>query len=135
MWDARTGTLLLGLDGGIASSVAFDPSGGGVLVAHGSGKAEAMGPGSTRPFYEIKGNPSGVIKTSFSPDGGRILIGQSDGAAKIFDVRTGTELLELKGQARSRATCYSPGTAHVWSLPVQTRSKSGTDGRSRLPWN
>ena len=34
---------------------------------------------------------------AFSPDGTRIVTGSVDGTAKVWDARTGTPLLELKG--------------------------------------
>ncbi len=38
-----------------------------------------------------------MSSVSFSPDGTRILTGSDDGTAKVWDARTGTALLELKG--------------------------------------
>ena len=37
------------------------------------------------------------MSVSFSPDGTRIVTGSGDGTAKVWDARTGTALLELKG--------------------------------------
>ena len=37
------------------------------------------------------------MSVAFSPDGTRIVTGSEDKTAKVWDARTGTPLLELKG--------------------------------------
>ena len=39
-----------------------------------------------------------MTSASFSPDGSRIVTRSDDGTAKVWDARTGSPLLELKGQ-------------------------------------
>ena len=45
----------------------------------------------------MKGHTSGVSSVAFSPDGTRIVTGSGDKTAKVWDARTATLLLELKG--------------------------------------
>ena len=70
-----------------------------------------------------EGQPT-VGSVSFSPDGTRIVTGSEDGTARVWDARTGTALLELKGHtgAMCRA-CRSARTARGSSPAVATRRR------------
>jgi hypothetical protein len=51
------------------------------------------------PVGEIRsfaGNPGGENRVLFSPDGQRLISGGSDGRIRVWDVRSGSELLQLK---------------------------------------
>ena len=48
-------------------------------------------------LFTLYGHTGAVTSVSFSPDGTRIVTGSDDGTAKVWDARTGTLLLELKG--------------------------------------
>ena len=45
----------------------------------------------------LKGHTEGVCSAAFSPDGSRIVTASWDNTAKVWDARSGTELLTLKG--------------------------------------
>ena len=53
--------------------------------------------GRGRPCSNSKAHGASVSSASFSPDGTRIVTGSEDKTAKVWDARTGTPLLELKG--------------------------------------
>ena len=59
---------------------------------------------------------------SFSPDGTRIVTGSCDRTAKVWDARTGTALLELKGHTGAvKSVAFSPdGTRIVTGSEDQT---------------
>jgi WD40 repeat protein len=50
----------------------------------------------------------------FSPDGARILTGSEDLTTRVWDTRTGTPLLELKGHtATVQSVCFSPNGVQI----------------------
>ena len=129
VWDARTGTPLLELKGhtGRVASVAFQP--GRHADRHrqlrqdgeGVGRADRHAPARTQGAH---GPGDGV---AFSPDGTRIVTGSGDKTAKVWDARTGTLLLELKGH-----------TGEVWSVrfsPDGTRIVTGSADRTAKVWD
>ena len=48
-------------------------------------------------LFTLYGHTGAVTSVSFSPDGTRIVTGSGDKTAKVWDARTGTPLLDLKG--------------------------------------
>ena len=94
VWDARTGTPLLELEG---NTGLFSPDGARIATGSGFGTAVKVWDGQTgtKLFESAKGERWEKVKgLSFSPDGTRILIVR-DGGAEVLDARTGTSLLEL----------------------------------------
>jgi WD40 repeat protein len=113
VWDARTGTPQLEINGyrGELFVAAVSPDGTRIVA----GGGEELKPGTatvweartgTAPL-ELKGLTGTVKSAAFSRDGKRIVTGgyqvEGDlingvrGEAKVWDTRTGTALLELKG--------------------------------------
>ncbi len=65
----------------------------------------------------------------FSPDASRIVTGSEDRTAKVWDARTGTPLLELKGHTDGVTARRSAPTARASSPAVGTRRRRcGTRG-------
>ncbi len=64
---------------------------------------------------------------SFSPDGTRIVTGSEDKTAKVWDARTGTALLELKG--------HTDGVTSVSFSPDGTRIVTGSDDKTAKVWD
>ena len=67
------------------------------------------------------------MSATSSPDSTRIVTGSGDNTAKVWDARTGTALLELKGHTRE-----------VWSVsfsPDSTRIVTGSLDRTAKVWN
>src|SRR5262249_11172384 len=111
VWDARTGTLLLELDGlapmrrvgNIAVlNVAFSPDGSRLATAGGvtgAGEATVWDAKTGKALLELKA-PAGPARcVAFSADGTRVVTGHDGqpGGVTVWDARTGKALLELTG--------------------------------------
>jgi WD40 repeat protein/serine/threonine protein kinase len=153
VWDARTGTLLLEAKGMMSlwSSVAFSPDGTRLVAGRDDRTARVIDAQTGAVLLELKGRqpishsnrsgggPEGVLSVAFSPDGTRIAtaggtggFGNDEGGASVWDVRTGAELLELKGHTGMvMSVAFSPdgeriitgsadGTAKVWDARTGT---------------
>ena len=64
---------------------------------------------------------------SFSPDGTRIVTGSDDKTAKVWDARTGTPLLDLKG--------HTGGVTSVSFSPDGTRIVTGSEDKTAKVWD
>ena len=64
---------------------------------------------------------------SFSPDGTRIVTGSEDKTAKVWDARTGTPLLDLKG--------HTGEVVSVSFSPDGTRIVTGSDDKTAKVWD
>ena len=64
---------------------------------------------------------------SFSPDGTRIVTGSFDQTAKVWDARTGTLLLDLKG--------HTDQVTSVRFSPDGTRIVTGSDDKTAKVWD
>jgi WD40 repeat protein len=97
LWDARTGRLLYIFRGhtNMVNSVAFSPD--GTYLASGSGDQTVKVWRGT-DYTIVKGHTGGVSTLAFSPDGVRLASGSFDQTVKVWDVRSGQELLSLKGR-------------------------------------
>src|SRR5262249_36091276 len=112
VWDAKTGTPRLELDGIKVGCAAFSPD-GTWLVAGGEvgkpGEARVWDARTGRPQPALKGLKGRVRCAAVSPDGTRIVTGggvfgkpggkgdEQLGAATVWDAKTGTALVELQG--------------------------------------
>src|SRR5262249_12195883 len=79
---------------------------------------------------------SGVMSASFSPDGTRIVTGggfRDNGEATVWDARTGTALLDLKGHTGVvMSTAFSPDGARIVAGSVDGTIKMW-DARTGTP--
>jgi WD domain, G-beta repeat len=138
VWDARTGTAVLGLKGHTSPviSVSFSPDGARIVTGGGEyakpGEAKLWNARVGTTLLDLKGHTSWVTSASFSPDGTRIVTGSYDQTAKVWDAQTGAALLELKGHTGDvRSVSFSPdgtrivtgsgdNTAKVWDARTGT---------------
>ena len=81
-----------------------------------------------------------AFSASFSPDGTRILTGSDDETAKVWDARTGTHLLDLKGHRSSvsvYSAAFSPDGTRIVTVaggegPVEAKIWDARTGRHLL---
>ncbi len=136
VWDARTGTELLQLKGLTSrfTCVSFSPDGTRIVSGGGEfGKpGEAMVWDARPPPVELRGHTGMVKSLSFSPDGARIVTGSGDRTAKVWDARTGTTLLDLKGFAGEVFVSFSPDSTRIVSGSVDGTVKVW-DARTGTP--
>jgi WD40 repeat protein len=119
VWDARTGTALLDLVGhtSLVMSVAFSPDGTRIVTGSADGTIKMWDAQTGTPRLELGGQGTAVLFLAISPDGTRIVTGtdsisarsrsrggwrrlteiRKPGEAIVWDARTGSVLLELKG--------------------------------------
>jgi WD40 repeat protein len=92
---------------------------------------------ATGGIFTLHGHTGSVWSVAFSPDGTRLVTGCNDRTAKVWDARTGTLLLELKGHTERTVTsmAFSPdGTRLVtgggqWNMPGKVKvwdARTGT---------
>jgi WD40 repeat protein/tetratricopeptide (TPR) repeat protein len=143
VWDARTGTPLLGLkeDGragpplgtyvfGPMSAeliredrvkrVAFSPD-GTRLLASGSSNTAVWDARRCPPLTVLSGHASPIEHLAFSPDSTRIVTGSPDGTVKVWDAGAGKVLLSLTEGGSVTCVAYSPDGSRI-----ATGSRSGT---------
>jgi WD40 repeat protein/serine/threonine protein kinase len=146
VWDARSGTPQLELKGHTAGvlSVAFSLDGTRIVTGSADHTAKVWDARTGTPQLELKGHTggpswfarspgrtlvvtSGVSSVAFSPDGTRVVTGSIDHTAKVWDARTGTPQLELKGHTDwVRSVAFSPDG---------TRIVTGTDDQTTKVWD
>jgi WD40 repeat protein len=107
VWEADTGKELLTLPGVSAcvNGVAFSPD--GRLIAAAVGKyGWPVSPGAVKVWEADGGkerasfpHPSGCTCLAFSPDGQTLASGDSNASVRLWDVRSGKELLRMKGHS------------------------------------
>ncbi len=99
VWDARSGQLLLTLNGhsGEVWDAAFSPDGKRIVTAS-SDKSTIVWDAETGEESAILKGHSGVVETAaFSPDGARIVTASDDATARVWDADTGQMIEALKG--------------------------------------
>ena len=138
VWDARTGTPLLDLKGHTdnVTSVSFSPDGTRIVTGSRDMTAKVWDAQTGTSLQELKDDSGSVERVSFSPDGTRVVTGGGFpwpgmpwpgtlGKVKVWDVRTETLLLELKGDLH--------GVTSVSYSPDGTRIVAGTgDGHPKV---
>ncbi len=144
VWDARTGSALLDLKGhtGAVTSASFSPDGTRIVTGSDGRDGEGLGRADRHSSARTKrAHETVCLSVAFSPDGTRIVTGGGDSTAKVWDARTGTALVELKGKhdpnsrrvaSRWWVAWRSAPTARASSPAVVTRGGLGTGGRGSL---
>ena len=89
--DARTGTLLLTLEGHALDvlAVAFSPDGTRLATASWDGTARMWNARTGSPTQQLRGHTGPIHAVTFSPDGARLATAGRDGTARIWDATTG----------------------------------------------
>jgi WD40 repeat protein len=103
---------------------------GSLLATAGRRNTYLWEAGSWRLLHLLTGHTATITDLAFSGDG-RIVSASADSGARIYDVATGTPLLELLGQHQQRLTAvaFSPDqkqiatasadrTARIWDSPI-----------------
>jgi WD40 repeat protein/tRNA A-37 threonylcarbamoyl transferase component Bud32 len=126
VWDARTGLVLLNLKSGAGAmvSVAYSPDGtrlagvGGSFTSNGQHAVTVWDAHSGQVLLNIEGKGDGC-GVAFSPDGTRLATG-NDKVVSVLDVRTGQELLSLRGDGgQVRGVAFSPDNTRLASIAEQ----------------
>jgi tetratricopeptide (TPR) repeat protein len=111
LWDARTGALVLKLEGHTADvrAVAFSPDGTRIATASEDGTARLWDARTGALVLQLKGHRDEVNAVAFSPDGTRLATASYDKTAGLWDARTGALVLKLEGHtADVNAVAFSP---------------------------
>ena len=147
LWEVKSGQEVRALRGNATglAAVAFSPD--GLLVAASSSSTRAIKVWSVSSGQEVRtlqrhdrfaGPYRGGADVAFSPDGQLLTSAGPDGAIKLWEVKTGREVLSLRGDALGAATlAFSPdglllataknlndGTVTLWGV------KSGREVRT-----
>jgi len=138
VWDAISGKLVLDQKGnanGIGTTVSFSPDGTRIAVGTDT-SATVLDAQTGTTLLELKVHTArgtgtitmgfGTVNASFSPDGTRIVTtGGVNGEATVWDAKTGTPVLELKG--------HTSGVVCAAFSPDGTRLATGSmDGTVKL---
>ena len=159
VWDARTGTPQLEVrHKHWVLSVAFSPDGTRIVTGSADTTAKVWEARTGTPLLELPCAPYGVPSVAFSPDGARIVTGgvgvdqttnvftaARGSAIKVWDARTGSPQLELKGhRSVVYGVAFSPdgtrivtgsadATANVWDARTGTPLRELT-GHTAAVW-
>ena len=122
VWDARSGSPLLDLEGHSSdiTSVAFSPDGTRIVTGSGDDTAKVWDARSGAPLLDLKGHSHNVWSVAFSPDGTRIVTGSWDNTVKVWDSTTGKELPGISAELlpADRASPDGQVFAHIDGLQV-----------------
>ncbi len=88
LWNARTGSLIYGLEGynSTVKSVAFAPDGKTFVTASFDNTARLWDTASGKERLALRGHVDYVVTAAFSPDGRRVVTGGYDTTAKVWDL-------------------------------------------------
>jgi WD40 repeat protein len=107
VWDARTGTALLTLEGDRPVSIAFSPDGARLVTGNHEGSATIWNARTAERIRVFKAHRLQVTGVAFSPDGSRIATIGADGKGRVWDATNGLPIFQLAGQA-ANAIAFSP---------------------------
>ncbi len=124
VWDARTGSCVLELNGhmGRLLSVVFSPDDTRIGTGSDDGTARVWDARSGTSLLQLKGHSDSVNSVSFSPDGMRIVTGSDDQTLRVWDGLTGLCLLEVKVRMHSvDSVSFSPDGNRIVAGSNSTR--------------
>lgn len=151
LWDVASGRPLAVFAGTWTGDAAFSPDGTRVVIPAYAGScfaaerlkvhyprgfpgAVALDPASPLVVDATSGECVGVLRghtgqvstAAYSPDGGRIVTGSADTTARVWDARSRSCLLVLRGNSGVYMARFSPDGSRIVTL--------GNDSKARL-WN
>ena len=115
--DVRVGEL----EG--ATSAAFSPDGGRIVVASGDGTARVWDAANGEMLRTLKGHADGVKSVAFSPDGTRIVTASYDQSARVWDAATGEMLRELGHGDLVTSAAFSPDGARIITASLDRKAR------------
>jgi WD40 repeat protein len=128
LWEARTGRLLLTLEGHTngVSSVAWSADGERLATGSSDATARVWEAGTGRLLLTLEGHKNGVHSVAWSADGERLATGSDDATARVWEAGTGRLLLTLEG--------HTNGVSSVaWSVDGE-RLATGSDDATARVW-
>ena len=135
VWDARTGVVMLVLNGhtDVVDSAVFSPDGERVLTASHDRTARVWDTATGKALMTISGHHGWVVGAEFDPSGEMIVTTSLDHTARIWNSRTGALISELRGSSDNIGTStFSPNGKLVVAVPWDDLT---TDDRTGYVWD
>lgn len=101
IWDAKTGQLIMTLEGhgDTLTDVVYSPDGRRIATASFDHTARVWAASTGEELLTLGGHTDGVYHLAFSPNGRRLVTASGDGTARVWDTLTGDQLLTFSGHA------------------------------------
>jgi WD40 repeat protein len=115
VWNARTGHLLLTLEGhtGTVQCVVFSMDGKQIASASRDKSVKLWESATGKLLHTLTSHTHVVSHVAFSPIENRVASSSLDGTVKVWNTRTGRELLTLKGSNPISSVAFSPSGRRI----------------------